>query len=261
VFAPLALIADPAGFYYQQIGPDHGERLWVALGTVAIDAATDGLLGEEAGLFADSVELAVEGVTGVANAQAAATSHNFHRFSQEEFFSDLSFAAGTVVQAKALSTVGLQPISGYENHLLPWEEIPTSSQLAEIFRVGRGEQEEEGAEHEAERAHREPIERYHRALADLQGTRRKLPGFLAQNLRPDVPGPGPGSIQASETRYDPMASRFEPGERLPRRAPASGALSRRFVQIHAPTIEAPTAYDLLQRNAALHAESLLRNVH
>jgi hypothetical protein len=41
----------------------------------------------------------------------------------------------------------------------------------------------------------------------------------------------------------------------------SGALSRRFLQIHAPTTEAPTAYDLLQRNAALHAESLLRNVH
>jgi hypothetical protein len=208
---------------------------------------------------------AVKGITGGANAQAGATSHNFHRFSQEEFFSDLEFVAGTEVQARVLATVGLKPISGYEDRLLPWEGVPTSSQLAEVFRVDLGEQSQR-PQREPERESREPLEHYQRALVDLEGKRTKLAGSLAQNLRPDNPQADPNRLDGAETRYDPMARMLLAGRGPDRRAPALGLPPNRrsqgrFLQLLGATPEVPSAYDLLHRNSALHAEVILRNVH
>jgi hypothetical protein len=109
VFTTLGLIADPAGFYHEQVARNHGAGLMVALGTVWLDVETDGAVADildmqEGQVITDvsadrRVEAALVGtferaLVGVASATAGASSHDFKRFDTQAFVQGLEVQAG-----------------------------------------------------------------------------------------------------------------------------------------------------------------------
>jgi len=262
VLTPLALIANPAGFYHQQIGPDHGLRLWVAIGTVALGVATDGALAEETDLITEGVRLTSNVVSGVANAEAGATSHNFHQFNKQVFFSGLEYTAGSIVQAKLLSTVGALPVSKLQDKLLPWDGFPTSSQFATVFRVQIAQSTVDPFSFQE---NRKPLVKYHQSMVDFGEHRQQVTHFFNNNIRPENPGNN-ANFQSSELNKPDTAllsnkTRIHGKSRYFHNVSPNTRIQQRFTQIMGASIETPSPYDLIHRNSQIHAASMLHNIN
>jgi len=193
-----------------------------------------------------------------------ATSHNFHRFSKAEFFDNLEFTAGSLIQAKALSTVGLMPVSGLQDKLLPWDGIPTSSQFAQVFRVKLADE----AEGKDTPENRKPLSRYHQALVDMPQQRKRISHFLNRNIKPENPAndpnyPSQGEVNGAPSEGLLLSSQIlkKRGQRGFYRLPSNRLSQQRFTQIIGPAVETPSPYDLIRRNSQIHVESILRNVN
>jgi len=263
VFTPLSMIADPAGFYYQQISPDHGERLWVAIGTVALGVATDGALADDSGFITEAIKLGVNMVSGVANAQAGATSHNFRSFNKQVFFSGLEYTAGSIVQAKLLSTVGALPVSKLQDKLLPWDGFPTSSQFATVFRVQLAET---VASPFNPQENRQPLVQYHQALTSFGEQRQQVTHFFNQAIRPenpdnDFPLLSSGKAYAGVTSHLQQKTQHQFARHDFHTLPPNTRVQQRFTQIMGSSIETPSPYDLIHRNSQIHAASMLHNIN
>jgi RHS repeat-associated protein len=134
VIGPLGLIADPAGFFHQQLHSAGGFKGWVTLGAVALEIGADAFtpeLGYQSFAFRLLTDVAVGDMTSTANA----ISHGGSKFSWRSFAQGMEYTAGGMFYTRVLAARGYRPFN------LTLEDtdklLPTSRREVSVFRVKR----------------------------------------------------------------------------------------------------------------------------
>jgi RHS repeat-associated protein len=263
VVTPLDLIADPAGFYHQQIASDHGLRLAVALGTVALDYYSDGLLAEDRSLEAKALHVTERATVGVLNAEAAATSHNFRRFDKQVFFQGLEYTAGSIAQTQLAAMKGLATVGQLQDKLLPWDGHPNFGDFARTFRVALAYKKKTSRTGSSGQTNDRLAElsRYDQTLADRASHQAQIGISVDSAFGRDAPkaatsasaGRGAGTDREGK-RGDSRRVGLRPG--IAPLLPSSNRLGQ-YKQKWGPVAGPPPAH-FPQLNSAIHTDSIIK---
>jgi RHS repeat-associated protein len=110
LLGPIALIADPVGFWHG-LGPNDSLRLLSLVGIVGSGQLAGYAVSDANYLLSFAVAVGTNAGTGVASSYVAASSHGFHRLNRRLFYHGLEYTAGGILEYHFIFGNGYRPFN------------------------------------------------------------------------------------------------------------------------------------------------------